>query len=175
MCLSLCFRCAVLSLPHPPSSFLKVKCYSPCSRTKAPSSALHVNDFQVWPLPPACPDSLWLLPDVVRMETQLKRPQTGTGRPCWGWEREPGTVPSGPGTAVAEEACGRTSLLSSELGCPRLFSNPCSPTSSVQPLLSCSRMPGGGTIARLIPSSQPSWSLSFPLCPMQRSKAQHYK
>lgn len=36
VCLSLCFGCAILSLPHPPRSFLKVKCYQSLLKNKGP-------------------------------------------------------------------------------------------------------------------------------------------
>lgn len=101
-----------------------------------------------------CP--LWL-----GWKHNLTRTQTGTGPagvgvggrrgPLWAWD--------GCGT---EEACGGTGLPSSELGASTSFLPPCCWACSIHLLYSYPRMPGNGTIARLIPCSQPSVSLFAP-------------
>lgn len=166
--MSLCFDCAILSLPHPPSSFLKVKCYSLCSRTKASSSALHVNNFQVWSLPLAWPDSPWLLPVVAAMEIQLDE-SPDQDREAMLWVAvEPGKVPSWPGTAVADKACGGASPAQLRAEVPHCFFTsllpgwPTAPTHSMQRLRSCSWMAGGGIIARMASCAQVSWKTQFP-------------
>lgn len=51
---------------------------------------------------------------------------------------------------------------------PHFFHLPAAgPTPHSQPLLSCSRLPGGGPVARLPLCSPPFWSLSFSLGPRQ--------
>lgn len=100
------FGCAILSLPHPPSSFLKVKCYSPCSRTKAQSTGLHANDFQVWPLPLAWPNSFWCCTGWLRGKYTWREARSGQEGPALGnsgaWQD-----PSRPGSTVAEEVCAQ--------------------------------------------------------------------
>lgn len=105
-------------------------------KNKAPSSAVHVNDFRVWPLPPAWPDSPWLLPGVAAMELQLKE---GPGQ-----DRE-----ALPGPLQAEGVCGRTGLLTSELGCPHLFPFGLLPGPLTAAASLLSGTAGGGTTARL--------------------------
>ena len=130
MCLSLCIWLCN-SDPTPPSQLLpESEMLQSLLKNKGLSSALHVNDFQVWPLPPAGPDSLSCCPLWLGWKPNLKSPGTdrgallGVGAGAW-------QGPVGPGTPVAEEAYGRTGLLSSELGCTPFFSislllaNPC--------------------------------------------------
>lgn len=138
LCVCACASgCAILSLPHPPRSFLKVKCYSPCSRTKAQSSALHVNDFRARPLPPPGLDSL-TLPRVVGVETQLEEPRARQGGLAGCGSR------SRAGSPPVLRPCRRGRLWQAGRACsarccgaPTCFLSPCSPPLHLA-LLSCS-------------------------------------
>lgn len=121
----------------------------------------------MWPLPAAQPDSLaavWC----------WSEPRLGQGV-LLGVEWEPIKAPSGPGTAVAEEACGRPGLFSSQLGYTHFFSISLLSSLLHAATLCLSRMPEGGTLARLTSCSLPLWRRSFPFCPMPRSGVHHCK